>query len=216
MVRWHAETGKPYGVYGITLPMKKSSGTTMTPDDAMSQAINVLSGAEDQTQMTVGKELLYDHLPRDVQTRVVWRPNYWLTGEAISVDTQSVGLFGNEMHSPIMCTGHTIPAIVCRWAEQTSKGTMWKDIGLGDWLFDTDNPSEVIKIVPAVLEIAKHPEQAKEKSKRARLYVQQRQRETMAVLRRSLLNNDASAARGGRPRTHRDGPASVGDEVFKL
>ncbi|MEX0819126.1 MAG: hypothetical protein WD070_06025 [Pirellulaceae bacterium] len=31
-----------------------------------------------------------------------WRPDYWLTGKAISTYVRSAGLFGNEMHSPIM------------------------------------------------------------------------------------------------------------------
>ena len=44
-----------------------------------------------------------------------------------------VGLFGSEMHSPIMALSNGIPAIVCRFAEQTTKGIMC-DIGLGDWL----------------------------------------------------------------------------------
>ena len=104
--------------------------------------LKVLICPEDQTQMAVGKELLYDALPADVKARAVWRPNYWLTGEAVSVYTRSAGLFGNEMHSPIMCVGNGIPAIVCRWAEQTSKGFMWRDIGLGDWLFDFDKEED--------------------------------------------------------------------------
>jgi hypothetical protein len=33
-------------------------------------------------------------------------------------------LFGLEMHSPIMAIGNGIPAIVGRFAEQTSKGFM--------------------------------------------------------------------------------------------
>ena len=101
--------------------------------------LKVLICPEDRTQMAVGKELLYDRLPNDVQRRTVWREDYWLTGEALSTYIRSAGLFGNEMHSPILCIGNGIPAIVCRWVEQTSKGMMWRDIGLGDWLFDFDN-----------------------------------------------------------------------------
>jgi hypothetical protein len=101
--------------------------------------------------MAVGKELLIDTLPDDVKPKVVWRPNYWLTGEALSTYVRSAGLFGNEMHSPIMCIGNGIPAIVCRWAEQTSKGLMWRDIGLGDWLFDLDKDDELARVADAVL-----------------------------------------------------------------
>jgi len=31
-----------------------------------------------------------------------------------------------------MCIGNGIPAVVCRFKEQTTKGFMWEDIGLGD------------------------------------------------------------------------------------
>ncbi len=298
VVRWSTETGKPYGVYGITLPVISSTSTKPTPDDTFARTIDVLSKAsfvffrdsvslqlakdrgctcpvmefgpdgafgtdlrdddkaaaflkqheldegkflcciprlrytpywlipekkverdetkharneamkehdhaplrqaiadvvrqtemkvlicpEDRTQMAVGKELLYDRLPDDVKRRTAWRPDYWLTGEAISTYVRSAGLFGNEMHSPIMCIGNGIPAIVCRWAEQTSKGLMWRDIGLGDWLFNFDKEDDVARLPAVVLAMAKDPASAKAKAAEARRFVQQRQRETMQVL----------------------------------
>lgn len=148
--------------------------------------LKVLICPEDQTQMAVGKELLYDPLPADVKPRAVWRPNYWLTGEAISVYTRSAGLFGNEMHSPIMCIGNGIPAIVCRWAEQTSKGLMWRDIGLGDWLFDFDKEEERAKLVPAVLAMAKDPAAAKAKAAKAREFVMNKFTASMGVVKKHL------------------------------
>jgi polysaccharide pyruvyl transferase WcaK-like protein len=138
--------------------------------------------------MAVGKEMLIDRLPKDVLARVVWRPNYWLTGEAVSVYLKSAGLFGNEMHSPIMCIGHGIPAIVCRFEEQTSKGYMWEDIGLGDWLFDLDSETDRNRIVPTVLKMANDLDAAKAKANEARQFVEKRQRETMAVLQKELAS----------------------------
>ena len=149
--------------------------------------LKVLICPEDQTQMAVGKELLYDPLPADVKARAVWRPNYWLTGEAISVYTRSAGLFGNEMHSPIMCIGNGIPAIVCRWAEQTSKGLMWRDIGLGDWLFDFDKEEDRAKLVPAVLAMAKDPTAAKAKAAKGREFVMSKFATSMGVVKKQLL-----------------------------
>lgn len=146
----------------------------------------VLLCPEDQTQMELGKKILWDRLPADVQARVVWRPDYWLTGEARSTYLRSAGLFGHEMHSPIMCIGAGIPAIVCRWQEQTSKGFMWQDIGLDDWLFDMDRPEDVQRIVPTVLILAQDPEAASAKARRAQQVVEQRQRETLAILRGEL------------------------------
>ncbi len=149
--------------------------------------LKVLLCPEDQSQMAVGKETLLDKLPEDVKAKVVWRERFWLTDEAVSTYVRSAGLFGNEMHSPIMCVGHGIPAIVCRFREQTSKGFMWRDIGLGDWLFDLDVEADVARIVPAVLALAQDPGAAKAKADQARDFVRRRQQETMAVLARELF-----------------------------
>lgn len=301
LARWHEETGKPYGIYGITFPLKKSSKTTATSEDAMQRAVGVLSQArfvffrdsksfelakklgancpimefgpdgafacdlrapekaekfladnglkeeqfvcciprlrytpywtikkgvdfdpvkharneemkehdhallreaiiriveetdhkvlicpEDRTHMAVGKEMLLDKLPQRVLSRVVWRPDYWLTGEAVSVYVRSAGLFGNEMHSPIMCIGHGVPAIVCRFAEQTSKGFMWEDIGLGEWLFDHDSPADQDRIVPTVLDMVTNSAAARKKAATAKKFVEKRQAETMQVLGKEL------------------------------
>ena len=302
VAKWAKETGKPYGVFGITLPTTSSASTKPTPDGVISQTIQLLSGAkfayfrdsvslelakkkgctspvmefgpdgafatdlhddakaetflkqhgleegkflcciprlrytpywtipkkkaafdekkharneamkehdckplrdaitavikntdlkillcpEDETQMAVNKEMLFDKLPADVRTRCLWRENYWLTNEALSTYRRSAGLFGHEMHSPIMCIGNGIPAIVCRWAEQTSKGFMWRDIGLGEWLFDLDKDEELARVAQTVLAMAKDPAAAKAKAAKAREFVQQRQREMAETLRKQL------------------------------
>lgn len=146
----------------------------------------VLLCPEDRSQMEVGKEWIYDKLPAAIQPRVVWRENFWLTDEALSVYRRAAGLFGLEMHSPIMCVTHGIPAIVGRFAEQTSKGFMWRDIGLGEWLFDFDQEADVARYVPTVLEMAQRPAAARAKLVKARRFVEQRQRESMQVLRKEL------------------------------
>jgi polysaccharide pyruvyl transferase WcaK-like protein len=143
----------------------------------------VLLCPEDQTQMQVGKELLYDRLSDKEKERVVWRPDYWLTGEALSVYVRSAGLFGNEMHSPIMSIGQGIPAIVCRWSEQTTKGYMWEDIGLGEWLFDFDREEDLKRLPGTVLAMAADPAKAKETAAKGRAFVELRQRRTMEVVK---------------------------------
>lgn len=159
--------------------------------DAIQQVVTktdlkVLVCPEDESQMEVGKEMLVDSLPTDVKKRIVWRDKYWLTAEAVSTYLKSAGLFGNEMHSPIMCVGNGIPAVVCRWKQQTSKGFMWRDIGLGEWLFDFDDDADLPKLAPAVLAIAKDPKVAREKAAKARDIVKAKQKETMAVLAKCL------------------------------
>ncbi len=148
--------------------------------------LKVLLCPEDMTQMTVGKELLLDQLPEDVRRRVVWKEDFWLTDQALSVYRRSAGLFGSEMHSPIMAVGNGIPAIVCRFEEQTSKGLMWRDIGLGEWLFDLDREEECEKVPLAVKQMALDVPAARQKTAAARDRVLQLQTETMKIVRECL------------------------------
>ncbi len=148
--------------------------------------LKILLCPEDETQMAVNKEMILDKLPPEIRARCVWRESYWLTDEALSTYRRSAGLFGHEMHSPIMCIGNGIPAIVCRWAEQTSKGFMWRDIGLNDWLFTLDNEEEFARVAPTVLALAKDPAAAKAKAAKARAVVEERQRAMTTTLRTAL------------------------------
>ena len=148
--------------------------------------LKVLVCPEDMSQMAVGKEMLVDKLPEDVRSSVVWREAFWLTDEALSTYVRSAGLFGLEMHSPIMCIGNGVPAIVCRFAEQTSKGIMWRDIGLGEWLFDFDVESDLARLAPAVVQMAKDQAASRAKVALAQTFVKNGQTETMGVLRKHL------------------------------
>jgi polysaccharide pyruvyl transferase WcaK-like protein len=148
--------------------------------------LKILLCPEDQTQMEVAREMLLEKLPTDVRERVVWHENYWLTDEALSTYVRSAGLFGHEMHSPIMCIGNGIPAMVVRWAEQTSKGFMWEDIGLGDWLFDFDQADDRERFPVAALAWAKNLDDARRRSATARAIVENRQRANMDELRAAL------------------------------
>ena len=148
--------------------------------------LKVLLCPEDETQMAVNKEMIYDKLPPEIRAKCVWRETYWLTDEALSTYRRSAGLFGHEMHSPIMCIGRGIPAIVCRWAEQTSKGFMWRDLGLNDWLFTLDHEDELARVAPAVLALAQDPVAAKAQAAKARAVVEERQRAMTTTLRETL------------------------------
>lgn len=148
--------------------------------------LKILICPEDETQVKLGKDVLFDKIPDQYRSRVVWRDRYWLTDEALSTYLRSAGLFGLEMHSPIMCIGHGIPAIVGRFTEQTTKGFMWRDIGLDDWLFDMDKPEEVARIKPAVLAMAQNPSEAKRKALKAQQFVRHRQEETMKILKKAM------------------------------
>ena len=138
------------------------------------------------SQMEVGRRWILEKLPADVRDRVVWREKFWLTDEALSTYVRSAGLFGLEMHSPIMAVGQGIPALVGRFAEQTTKGLMWRDLGLGEWLFDFDRDEDVKRFPEAALALAQRPEEAREKARKARTRVQELFRRHLATLRSHL------------------------------
>lgn len=150
--------------------------------------VKVLICPEDLTQIEVGKEMLYDKLPADVLDRVVLKEEFWLTDEANSVYIRSLGLFGNEQHSPIMCIANGVPAIVCRWNEQSSKGFMWKDINLSEWLFDLDSDIDVSLFVKTVMEIVNNNDLAVKKAQKALEYVQKIQKRMTDVLDETIKN----------------------------
>lgn len=133
--------------------------------------------------------MLYDLLPEDVKRNVVWRNRFWLTDEALSVYVRSAGLFGLEQHSPIMCIGNGIPALVGRFKEQTSKGYMWYNIGLEDWFFDSDNEEQMDRLIPTVLSLINDRNGAKKKTMKAKSFVEKKQKESMKILEASLLGS---------------------------
>jgi hypothetical protein len=142
----------------------------------------VLLCPEDVSQIAVNREMIYDRLSPAEQKRVVWKADYWLTGEAVSTYVRSAGLFGNEMHSPILCIAQGVPAMVCRWEGQSSKGLMWKDIGLDEWLFNFDLVQDRERFPDQVLRMATDRSRSLRMADDARKVVHHHQAKTMAHL----------------------------------
>ena len=53
--------------------------------------MKVLLCPEDKSQMEIGKEMIYDRLPKSILNRVVWRKDYWLTDEALTIQVRDLG-----------------------------------------------------------------------------------------------------------------------------
>ena len=148
--------------------------------------VRVLLCPEDQSQMAINKQYLFEPLPEDVKAQVVWRDTFWRTDEALSTYARSLGMVNVDMHSPIMCIGNGIPAIHIRFKEQTSKGIMWNDIGLNDWLFDLDEEADGKRITAAALEMVTNRQAALARVTAAQAVLHKHQTESMAVIGRSL------------------------------
>ncbi len=142
----------------------------------------VLIGNEDETEVPIGKTWVRDRLPEDVRARVHWLDRPWSMDEAIGVYRRCEGLFGHEMHSPVLCIGLGVPAVVGRWVEQSSKGTMWNDIGLPEWLINMDCDADIARLPQTVMDIALDPAAARARAQAARQRVIARFDETMRVV----------------------------------
>jgi polysaccharide pyruvyl transferase WcaK-like protein len=153
---------------------------------ARKSGMKVLLCPEDVSHVYVGKEMFLDQMPADVKDKVVWRDRYWLTDEAVAVYSRAFGLLSMDMHSPIMALGNGTPALVCRFKQQTSKGYMWADIGLQDWLFDLDVEPDGSRITAALMAMAADPDAARAKAAKALDVVHARQRAAFGVLGKEL------------------------------
>ena len=89
-------------------------------------------------QVELLRPLLFDPLPPELKSRVVVRPGYWLPDEAASTYRRAAAIVSLEMHSPIIAVANGKPAIHLRQPTDTRKGQMWRDVGLGEWLFEID------------------------------------------------------------------------------
>jgi polysaccharide pyruvyl transferase WcaK-like protein len=100
--------------------------------------LKVLVCAEMTYQVELGRTHVFEKLPADVRRSVVWRDRYWMPDEAASVYAQSLCVVGVEPHSLIMSLAADTPVMHVRQPTDTFKGHMFRDLGLGDWLFEIE------------------------------------------------------------------------------
>ncbi len=128
-------------------------------------SLKILICPEMTYEVSMGRKYLYEKVPAEYRDRVVWRDSYWLTDEAQSVYSRAHSLVSMEMHSPIIFVSEGLPAVLLRQSQDTWKGQMWRDVGLGRWILELDNVSGE-EIADTVLEIV--PDYAGAKAKAAR------------------------------------------------
>jgi hypothetical protein len=146
----------------------------------------VLACPEMTDQVELARDLLVNPLPDDVKKNVVWRDRYWRPDEAASVYARALAMVSLEQHSPIFAITAGVPAIHLRQSTATSKGQMWRDIGLQDWIFEMDEEKDGARIAASTVAIARDPAAAREKVKKTQEFIRQRQRETVGVLAKCL------------------------------
>jgi polysaccharide pyruvyl transferase WcaK-like protein len=157
----------------VVVKWVRATGLKVLLCPEMSYAVNVI------------KPLLFDPLPEDVKLKVVPMDRYWLTDEAASVYRRARAVISFECHSPVIASANGRPAFYLRQPTDTWKGQMWRDIGLKEWIFEIEETSGAT-IAEALMNVHRDYGAARRKLEQAVSFAQQRQRETMRVVSRTL------------------------------
>jgi polysaccharide pyruvyl transferase WcaK-like protein len=148
--------------------------------------LKVLACPEMIHEVALAREVLLDPLPADVKPQVVWRDTYWLPDEAASVYARARALISFEMHSPILAVANGVPAIYLRQPTDTSKGQMWRDLGLQPWIFEIDETAGD-QLAETLLAIHNDPLAARSQLAQALTTVRERQTTSLRVVRQALV-----------------------------
>jgi len=127
------------------------------------------------------RPLLFDPLPKEIQSSVAVLDRYWLTAEAASVYAKAAAVISFEMHSPIMAVANGTPAMLLRQPTDTRKGQMWRDVGLNDWIFEIDS-STGKEIAERLVALGKDLPAARKKADAARKYAHERMAAMIAAI----------------------------------
>jgi hypothetical protein len=98
----------------------------------------VIACPEMTYQIQTAREQLVEPLPEEIRRHVVWRDSYWLADEAAAIYARAEAVVSMECHSPIIALANGTPAFYVRQPVDTVKGQMFRDLGLGDWVYEVE------------------------------------------------------------------------------
>ncbi|MBI5685554.1 MAG: polysaccharide pyruvyl transferase family protein [Verrucomicrobia bacterium] len=145
----------------------------------------VLIAPEVKKEMEHNKRLLHDPLPEDIRKHVVNLDYFWNADEAASVFARAHTAVCHEPHSLIIALASGTPVIHTYSEFHSPKCWMFKDIGLPEWLLEYDS-TPAAKMAETLFAIHDDYPGALAKVKKAMAFVEQRQTDTMAMVKRSL------------------------------
>lgn len=90
-----------------------------------------------------------------------------------------------EMHSSIMAFQVNTPAFYVQHPTDTSKGQMWRDVGLSDWIFEIDSTTDQ-QITDRLMAVHGDYPAALKKLATARTFVRKRQQEMAAEVAKAV------------------------------
>ncbi len=147
--------------------------------------LKVLVCAEMTYQVELGRTQIFEKLPADVRRSVVWRDRYWMPDEAASVYAQALCVVSIEPHSLIMSLAAGTPVMHVRQPTDTFKGHMFRDIGLGDWLFEIE-AADGARLAASLGKITADPAASRARVREAMAGVEKIQQRMIAAVRSSV------------------------------
>jgi hypothetical protein len=129
---------------------------------------------------------LEDGLPADVASRVVVMDRFWLPDAAQSLFARAQAVVSIENHSPLLAAAAGTPFVMVHQPEDSFKGDMFIDIGLGDWYIPDITKATGDDIARILMGIVSDMPAARAKLANAMAFVNGRQRFGMMEVRRTL------------------------------
>ena len=129
---------------------------------------------------------LKDGLPADVAGQVAVMERFWLPDAAQSLFARAQAVVSIENHSPLLAAAAGTPFVMVHQPEDSFKGDMFVDIGLGDWYVPDINTATGDDIARILMGIVSDMPAARAKLARAMAFVNERQRFGMMEVRRTL------------------------------
>jgi hypothetical protein len=147
--------------------------------------LKVLLCSEMTYQVELGRTHVLEKLPAATRRAIVWRDTYWLPDEAASVYAQALCVVGIEPHSLIMSLAVGTPVMHVRQPTDTFKGHMFRDLGLGDWLFEIEEHTGA-QLAVALEKITRDPNASRARVRKAMAGVAQLQQRMIAATRAAV------------------------------
>lgn len=129
---------------------------------------------------------LKDGLAADVTDQVVVMDRFWLPDAAQSLFARAQAVVSIENHSPLLAAAAGTPFVMVHQPEDSFKGDMFIDIGLGDWFVPDINTATGDDITRMLMSIVSDMPAARARLARAMALVKDRHRSGMLEVRRTL------------------------------
>jgi hypothetical protein len=129
---------------------------------------------------------LKDGLPADVAGHVVVMDRFWLPDAAQSLFVRAQAVVSLENHSPLLAAAAGTSFVMVHQPEDSFKGDMFIDIGLGDWYVPDINRTSGDEIARMLMGIVSDIPAARTKLAKAMAFVNDRHRFGMMEVRRTL------------------------------